>query len=147
MQKTLNIRKFAALAVLSLLVIAGCGKKPGASGKADLKKPMTAADSAVTATKVPYALKEGKRLFSHYCAVCHGETGDGSGQYYGLTPTPANFTDKAFMKSMTNERLFKAIMEGSASVGKSNMCPPWGKSFHSEELEFIVAYIRTLATN
>ena len=53
MQKTLNIRKFAALAVLSLLVIAGCGKKPGASGKADLKKPMTAADSAVTATKVP----------------------------------------------------------------------------------------------
>ena len=51
------------------------------------------------------------------------------------------------MKSMTNERLFKAIMEGSASVGKSNMCPPWGKSFHSEELEFIVAYIRTLASN
>jgi len=145
MQKTLNIRKFAALAVLSLLVIAGCGKKPGASGKADLKKSMTAADSALTATKVPYALKEGKRLFSHYCAVCHGETGDGSGQYYGLTPTPANFTDKAFMKSMTNEKLFKAIMEGSASMGKSNMCPPWGKSFNSEELEFIVAYIRTLS--
>ncbi|MEI8185511.1 MAG: c-type cytochrome [Chlorobiaceae bacterium] len=145
MQKNLNIRKFAALAVLSLLVIAGCGKKPGASGKADLKKSMTAADSALTATKVPYALKEGKRLFSHYCAVCHGETGDGSGQYYGLTPTPANFTDKAFMKSMTNEKLFKAIMEGSASMGKSNMCPPWGKSFNSEELEFIVAYIRTLS--
>ncbi|NMW22392.1 MAG: cytochrome c [Chlorobiaceae bacterium] len=145
MQKTLNIRKFAALAVLSLLVVAGCGKKPGTSGKADLKKTMTAADSAVTATKVPYALKEGKRLFSHYCAVCHGETGDGSGQYYGLTPTPANFTDKAFMKTLPDEKLFKAINEGSASVGKSNMCPPWGKSFHTEETEFIVAYIRTLA--
>ncbi|MGB7510954.1 MAG: cytochrome c [Pelodictyon phaeoclathratiforme] len=145
MQKTLKIRKYAILATLSMVVIAGCGKKPGQSGKADAKKPMTAVDSAATAAKVPFALKEGKRLFSHYCAVCHGESGDGSGQYYGLTPTPANFTDKAFMKSMTNERLFKAIMEGSASVGKSNMCPPWGKSFQSEELEFIVTYIRTLA--
>ena len=147
MQKTIKIRKFAVVAALSILVIAGCGKKPGQSGKADLKKTMTAADSAAIATKVPYALKEGKRLFSHYCAVCHGETGDGTGQYYGLTPSPANFTDKAFMKSMSNERLFKAIMEGSASVGKSNMCPPWGKSFHSEELEFIVAYIRTFSQN
>ena len=147
MQKTIKIRKFAVVAALSLLVIAGCGKKSGPSGKTDLKKAVTAADSAVTATKLPFALKEGKRLFSHYCAVCHGETGDGSGQYYGLTPTPANFTDKAFMKSLSNERLFKATMEGSASVGKSNMCPPWGKSFHREELEFIVTYIRTLAVN
>ena len=145
MQKTIKIRKFAVVAALSLLVIAGCGKKSGPSGKADLKKAVTAADSAVTATKLPFALKEGKRLFSHYCAVCHAESGDGSGQYYGLTPTPANFTDKAFMKTLSNEKLFKAIMEGSASVGKSNMCPPWGKSFHREELEFIVTYIRTLA--
>ena len=145
MQKTLQIRKFAILATLSVLVITGCGKKPNQSGKADPKKPVAAVDSAATATKVPFALKEGKRLFLHYCAVCHGETGDGGGQYYGLTPTPANFTDKAFMKSLSNERLFKAIMEGSASVGKSNMCPPWGKSFHPEELEFIVTYIRTLS--
>ena len=147
MQKTIKIRKFAVVAALSLSVIVGCGKKPGTSGKAEPKKALTAADSAASATKVPFALKEGKRLFSHYCAICHGENGDGSGQYYGLTPSPANFTDKAFMKSLSNETLFKAIMEGSASVGKSNMCPPWGKSFHSEELEFIVTYIRTLASN
>jgi len=147
MQKSIKIRKFAVVAAFSLLVIAGCGKKPAPSGKNDLKKTVTADSAAVTGKKVPFALKEGKRLFSHYCAVCHGETGDGSGQYYGLTPAPANFTDKAFMKTLSNEKLFKAIMEGSASVGKSNMCPPWGKSFHSEELEFIVTYIRTLAVN
>ena len=147
MHKKIKIRSFSVIAVLSLLVIAGCGKKSGPSGKAELKKMTTAADSAATATKLPYALKEGKRLFSHYCAVCHGESGDGSGQYYGLTPSPANFTDKAFMKTLSNETLFKAIMEGSASVGKSTMCPPWGKSFHAEELEFIVTYIRTLAVN
>ncbi len=146
MQKILKIRKIALLAALSMLVIAGCGKKQGKAGKAGQKNPDVAVDSAAVAgQKIPYALKEGKRLFSHYCAVCHGETGDGSGQYYGLTPTPANFTDKAFMKTLPDDKLFKAINEGSASVGKSNMCPPWGKSFHSEETEFIVAYIKTLA--
>jgi mono/diheme cytochrome c family protein len=146
MQKILKIRKIALLTALSVLVVAGCGKKQGKAGKADQKPQAAAVDSAAVAgQKIPYALKEGKRLFSHYCAVCHGETGDGSGQYYGLTPTPANFTDKAFMKTLPDEKLFKVINEGSASVGKSNMCPPWGKSFHSEETEFIVAYIRTLA--
>lgn len=145
MQKTLKIRKIAVLAALSVMMITGCGRKQGHSGKVDPKKTISAADSAAASAKVPFALKEGKRLFSHYCAVCHGETGDGSGQYYGLTPSPANFTDKAFMKTLPDDRLYKAIMEGSASVGKSNMCPPWGKSFQSEELEFIVAYIRTLA--
>ena len=146
MQKIIKIRKIALLSALSVLVIAGCGKQPAKSGKDDAKKNTAAVDSAaVSAQKLPYALKEGKRLFTHYCAVCHGETGDGSGQYYGLTPTPANFTDKAFMKTLPDEKLFKAIIEGSASVGKSNMCPPWGKSFHSEEIEFIVAYLKTFA--
>jgi len=147
MQTTLKFRKIALLSALSVLVIAGCGKQHGKSGAKKVSSVTAAADSAAAATKVPFALKEGKRLYSQYCGVCHGETGDGSGQYYGLTPTPANFTDKAFMKTLPDEVMFKAINEGSASVGKSNMCPPWGKSFHSEEIEFIVAYIRTLAGN
>ena len=145
MQTTLKFRKIVLLSALSVLVIAGCGKQQGKSGTKKVPSGTAAADSAATATKVPYALKEGKRLYSHYCGVCHGETGDGSGQYYGLTPSAANFTDKAFMKTLPDEVMYKAINEGSASVGKSNMCPPWGKSFHSEEVEFIVAYIRTLA--
>ncbi|NTV99437.1 MAG: cytochrome c [Chlorobiaceae bacterium] len=142
MQKTMRTRNIALLAALSLLVVTGCGKKQGAKTS---KNAMTAADSAAAASKLPYAMKEGKRLYSHYCGVCHGETGDGAGQYYGLTPTPANFTDKAFMKSLPDEVLYKAINEGSASVGKSNMCPPWGNSFNPEEIEFIVGYIKTFS--
>ncbi|NTV91856.1 MAG: cytochrome c [Chlorobiaceae bacterium] len=146
MQKKRTIRKTAVLAALSVLVISGCGKQEGQTGKNGQKKAEpagAAADSALM--KVPYAMKEGKRLYVHYCSVCHGESGDGAGQYYGLTPTPANFTDKAFMKTLSDERLLKAISDGSVSVGKSNMCPPWGKSFEQEELEFIVAYIKTFS--
>ncbi|NTW81964.1 MAG: cytochrome c [Chlorobiaceae bacterium] len=138
----MRIRNVALFAALSVLVVTGCGKKQDKGAKAS-KNAVSAADSAAAASKMPYSLKEGKRLYNHYCGVCHGETGDGAGQYYGLTPSPANFTDKAFMKTLPDEVLFKAINEGSASVGKSNMCPPWGNSFNPEEIEFIVTYIKT----
>ncbi|NTU96720.1 MAG: cytochrome c [Chlorobiaceae bacterium] len=138
----MRTRTIAILAALSVLVVTGCGKKEGGKAK---KNAMTAADSAAAASKQPFAMKEGRRLYNHYCGVCHGETGDGAGQYYGLTPTPANFTDRAFMKSLSDEVLFKSINEGSAAVGKSNMCPPWGNSFNPEEIEFIVGYIKTFS--
>ncbi len=151
MQQKITIRKTAILAALSVLVITGCGKKPGKNAKAGDSKA-TAADSAAVAAKeanLPFELKEGKRLFNHYCFECHGETGDGSGQYYGfsLTPQPANFTDNAFMKTLNDETIFKVISEGSASIGRSNMCPPWGKSMDKEEIECLVAYVKTFSGN
>lgn len=157
MQAMIKIKKITFFAVLIALVSVGCGKKQEQASKADSTAASGAkidsialglkVDSAALAPvqNVPYTLKEGKRLFSHYCGVCHGETGDGTGQYYGSTlqPSPANFTDSAFVKTLTDEKMYKAISEGSSSVGKSNMCPPWGKTLHREEIEFIMAYIRT----
>ena len=97
---------------------------------------------------VPYSSTEGKRLYMHYCAICHGEKGDGAGRYYGfgLEPKPANFTLKEFFEKRDDARLYKAISEGSVSVGKSNLCPPWGRTLHKEEMEFLVDYIRTLSS-
>ncbi|NTU68195.1 MAG: cytochrome c [Chlorobiaceae bacterium] len=144
MQKKTHIRKTALLAALSVFAITGCGKKPGKNDKAG----QAAADSVAVAAReasMPFTLKEGKRLYNHYCFECHGDAGDGSGQYYGvsLTPQPANFTDKAFMKSLTDEKITKVISEGSASVGKSNMCPPWGRTLDKEEIECLVEYVKT----
>jgi mono/diheme cytochrome c family protein len=147
MKTKVKISKFALLAAIPALMLAGCGKQP-AKGKSNAKS--AGADSLAAAeanANMPFEIKEGKRLFNHYCAVCHGESGDGTGQYYGssLQPTPANFTDKAFMKTISDETLTKSITEGTASVGKSNMCPPWGKTFESDEIECLVAYIKTFS--
>lgn len=143
-----NAALFAML--VAAVMITGCGKKTVKSAKGG--SAATTADSAAVAAReetLPFELKEGKRLFNHYCYECHGEAGDGSGQYYGysLTPQPANFTDKAFMKTLSDETIFKVISEGSVSVGKSNMCPPWGKSFDKEEIDCLVAYVRTFTGN
>ena len=148
MKTKVKISKFALLAVIPALMLAGCGKQP-AKGKANANSAGADSSAAVVEANanLPFDIKEGKRLFNHYCSVCHGESGDGTGQYYGssLQPSPANFTDKAFMKTMTTEALTRSITGGSASVGKSNMCPPWGKTFESDEIECLVAYIKSFS--
>lgn len=150
MQKN-KVFKIALISALTGICIAGCSKPKSKPAKAGATTE-TAADSTAAALaqqNLPFDVKEGKRLFSHYCSVCHGETGDGTGQYYGsgLQPQPANFTDKAFMKTLSDETMAKSISEGPASVGKSKMCPPWGKTFKSEEIDCLVAYIKTFSKN
>ncbi|MEE8341210.1 MAG: cytochrome c [Candidatus Neomarinimicrobiota bacterium] len=94
--------------------------------------------------KDDFSTREGKRLFLHYCSPCHGENGDGFGKYfgYGLEPQPPDFTTKEFIENRNDEQLILAISEGSTAIGKSNLCPPWGNTFHTEEINFIINYIK-----
>lgn len=96
--------------------------------------------------KDDFSTREGKRLFLHYCSPCHGENGDGFGKYfgYGLEPQPPDFTTEEFIENRNDELLILAISEGSKAVGKSNLCPPWGNTFHKEEIDFIINYIKNL---
>jgi len=94
--------------------------------------------------KDDFSSREGKRLFLHYCSPCHGENGEGFGKYfgYGLEPQPPDFTTEEFIDKRSNELLNIAISGGSKAVGKSNLCPPWGNTFHKEEINFIINYIK-----
>ncbi len=85
--------------------------------------------------------------FEHFCAPCHGETGEGDGRYYpsDLSPSPRDFTDAEFIKSRTDDQLFTAINEGTAAVGRSNRCPPWGRILEDEKIEEMVIYLRSMS--
>lgn len=91
-----------------------------------------------------FALEEGGRLYTRYCAPCHGESGKGDGRFYAssLTPAPADFTDAAFSRS--DQRLREAIVDGSRNVGRSELCPPWGRTLSPADVDYVVAYIRQL---
>lgn len=149
MQTRNNIIRIALFAATAGVFVSGCSKHESKKAKPEATVAADAAAGDENDDKLPYNLREGKRLFNHYCAICHGESGDGAGQYYGygLSPSPANFTDKAFMKTMSDELMFKAISEGSAGVGKSNMCPPWGKTFDRDEIDCMIAHIKKLGGN
>lgn len=85
-------------------------------------------------------------VFMHYCSVCHGAEGRGNGQYFSddLPSRPANLTDQKVMQSLSDEHLISVITDGSAAVGKSPLCPPWGRVFSKEQVADLVVYIRKL---
>ena len=85
-------------------------------------------------------------IFKYYCAVCHGEKGKGDGIFYtvDLTPKPTNFTDAEYMSTISDEELFLAICQGTISLGKSNLSPPWCNMFSDITIRRLVDYIRKL---
>jgi mono/diheme cytochrome c family protein len=90
--------------------------------------------------------KAGKAKYDLLCASCHGTTGKGDGPAAAsLNPKPRSLADANYMKSLTDDHLFKAIKDGGAAVGKSPLMPPWGGQLKDPEIWDVVAYIRELA--
>lgn len=92
-------------------------------------------------------LLSGPRSFIHYCAPCHGETGEGGGRYFPteLEPMPANIREMVKNKQVTAEHIRKLIKGGSASLGKSNLCPAWVDTLPMETIESVCEYIMSLS--
>ena len=64
-------------------------------------------------------------IYGERCAACHGADGSGKGPASAsLKPPPANFQDKKWQQSVSDETIAKAIVEGGASLGLSNQMMP-----------------------
>ncbi len=84
---------------------------------------------------------KGSEYYKHYCSICHGEEGHGDGfNAYNLNPRPKNFAE--VIPSVDDKYLYKVISEGTASVGKSALCPPRGLYLERDAIEAIVSYLR-----
>ncbi len=91
-----------------------------------------------------YVESQGKHLFLHYCATCHGDEARGDGQNASnLSPPPPDMTAS---KSILDATLLeKVITQGSAAVGRSPLSPPWGRSLSRQEIDYLVAYCQSLS--
>jgi mono/diheme cytochrome c family protein len=64
-------------------------------------------------------------IYRTRCAACHGIRGDGKGPSAPqLKPQPRDYTDPQWQKTVTDEHIERAILEGGAAVGKSVAMPP-----------------------
>lgn len=90
-----------------------------------------------------------KKTFEYYCSPCHGQKGKGDGTFFtiDLKPKPRNFLDVEYMKKRTDDQLVKSITDGSRSVDKSSLCPPWGKTLTEKRIKELVVYIRSLSAH
>lgn len=89
---------------------------------------------------------QGRTLFQHYCAACHGVSGDGDGYNADqLDKEPAELSDKKFMAKKNDSQIYRVIKLGGQGVKKSHLMPVFGHTLSEKEIWSLVAYIRHLA--
>ncbi len=87
----------------------------------------------------------GKKVYDHYCKICHGAGGQGDGFNSAmLDPPPRNFADEAFWKRVNDEQLQTVISQGGESVGKSVLMPAWGRTLEASQITDVIAFLRTV---
>ena len=89
-------------------------------------------------------IEKGKAHYKLNCAPCHGESGHGDGPAAAtLNPKPRNHTDGTYMKTLTNERIFKTIKQGGGGFGFPSM--PASPQLKDQEVKEVIAFIRSIA--
>lgn len=126
---------------LFVAVASGCGR-PGEGPPADPLMDVfrhQAQEEGLTRIQT-----DGKRLFAHYCVTCHGEAGTGDGQNaYNLEPKPPDFQQSLPLHAVPYRR--QIIESGTAAVGRSALCPPWGRNLSATQIDTLLAYLDALA--
>ena len=88
------------------------------------------------------AIANGKELYNLYCALCHGDKGDGNGYLVrddgGVYPVqPANFLNDEFLAA-SNGRYYHSIMVGRNLMGS------YKDKLNTKERWDVIHYIRSL---
>lgn len=87
----------------------------------------------------------GQAKFGQLCSTCHGQGAAGDGPAApGLRPSPANMTTAEWQSSVDDEYLRDIITRGGAAVGKSPMMASWGHALKGEDLDSVIAFIRSV---
>lgn len=89
---------------------------------------------------------EGKALYMHWCAQCHGleGRGDGVNSTLDMSINPRDHTDPTFMSTRSNEQFAEIILGGGTRGAKSPLMPPWEATLSKEEVDLMVVYLREL---
>lgn len=89
----------------------------------------------------PAARERGRDLFARYCALCHGERGDGRGERrVGLSTPPRDLTDPSWQSRASPLRIFVTLREGVAGTAM----PSWA-ALSTDDTWDLVAYVQSLS--
>jgi cytochrome c oxidase cbb3-type subunit 3 len=138
--------RLAPAALLVLIAIAGgCQPKSQDSGASAAADSAHVADSLRTLAK----LEIGQRTYLSYCAMCHGNEGNGDGEVAAVLRkdgvTVARLNDGERMNALTPQELLKVIAKGGAHTGRSNLMPAWGDLLGPELVDALATYVATLS--
>ncbi|MEW7989761.1 MAG: c-type cytochrome [Candidatus Thiodiazotropha sp.] len=79
------------------------------------------------------------KLYARYCAVCHGDRGNGKSRTQGsMIPPPRDFTSPQSSYELTRERMIESVREGRPGTAMAG----WKNQLDREQIAAIVDYIR-----
>jgi mono/diheme cytochrome c family protein len=111
-----------------------------------LALPLVAVLSVTPAVADSEWARESYRL---NCAPCHGARGEGldpdSERYATFKSPPADFTAPMFNSMEPSADWFLVTKYGGARIGLSTQMPAYGEAFTDEQIESLVAHLKTLA--
>lgn len=98
----------------------------------------------------PGSAEDGRRLYVHYCSVCHGSEGRGDGFHADTLLArsgvrPSDLTDTAHFESKADQELYVTIALGGGHGGKSTFMPAWRVSLTPAERKSLVSYVRAIS--
>lgn len=97
---------------------------------------------AQTGTKLIDTNKLGREVYSTRCVLCHGDEGEGDGRMARLLKNPPQVD---LTKSrLPDDYLEKIISLGGKAVGRTDHMPPWKDQLSKEEIEAVIAFIKSI---
>jgi mono/diheme cytochrome c family protein len=93
-------------------------------------------------------IEQGERVFESVCATCHGITGrpdPDSPVVQAFDPMPADLSDPLFNSREPRADWFMVVKHGGHAMGLSAQMPAQDANLTDEEIESVVAYVKTLA--
>ena len=92
-------------------------------------------------------LARGAEIFAANCATCHGPAGEpepDSPLVQSLGVMPANFADALFNSREPASTWKMVVTHGGAEMGFSEMMPAFGASLSEQDIDAVLAHIKTL---
>ena len=89
----------------------------------------------------PESVGEGKRLYTRFCASCHGSNAEG-GAGNDLIPAAPDLTGKAWKHGSSDGEIFSSIKNG---VPPDLNMIPFGDQLKDTDIWNVVNYLRSLA--
>ncbi|HXZ88116.1 MAG TPA: cytochrome c [Candidatus Binataceae bacterium] len=135
------------------------GSRSRAKGRPWCEGPGWSAKPAAIAAAVLFATlmagraaagdaQSGAQIFKANCARCHGASAKGDGPdlvKLQAAVTPDDWTDGETNRGLADDFIVSMITKGGKANGKSAIMPAFGDKLSGEQIQDLVAFIRSVA--
>ncbi len=125
-----------------------CYARTGASARAAAIVAAVLLTAAMAGNAAAGDAQSGAQIFKEKCARCHGASAKGDGPdlvKLQAAVTPDDWTDAETNHGLTDDFVVSMITKGGKANGKSPIMPAFGDKLSGEQIQDLLAFLRSVA--